>query len=122
MLDPELPNHFEKYDVIFLQNVLFHLDHKDAEFAFKNVFKVMKPNALLFIEGMELDMKEKLTSEAGLIPVDEKTSEIYNHSRMHIPLDWWNYYYGNEPYSILSTNNPRRFCTIFKKEQAVSYN
>jgi len=118
LLDSNLPDAFSKYDIVFLQNVLFHLNHEDAEFAFRNILKVMKPNALLFVDGMELDMKEKLTFENGLIPVDEKIAEIYSSSRKHIPQDWWNYYYGNEPYSIFNRNNNRRFCTIFKKEQA----
>jgi len=116
LLDPDLVEKFEKYDIVFLQNVLFHLEQGDAKAAFNNVIKVLKPKSALFIDGMELEMKEQLTGEHNLNPVAERVGEIYRYSRLHFPRDWWNYYYGNEPLSIFNFGNLRRFSTVFLKE------
>ena len=117
LLDPNLADNFKQYDIIFLQNVLFHLSTEQAKQAFSHVIPLLKSCSALFIDGMELDLREELTQLYNLKPVDYKTGEIYQYSRRHIPRNWWNYYYGNEPYCLFNKWNKRRFCTIFTKDK-----
>ncbi len=113
LLDPHLANNFVNYDIIYLQNVLFHLPAEQAKQAFSHVLPLLKSRSALFIDGMELDMREELTRQHNLQPLKYKVAEIYRYSRKHIPRDWWNYYYGNEPYVFFKKWNTRRYCTIF---------
>lgn len=113
LLAPEIVDRFRPADIVFVQNVLFHLPPDMARKAFANVLRLLKPGAFLFIEGMELDMRSELTKAADLVPLDYRVKEIYEYSRRHIPTFWWRHYFGNEPYSRLSSNRIARYSTIF---------
>ena len=113
LLDPDLAQRFEPADIVFIQNVFFHLEPADAITAFENVLGLLKNRSALFIDGMELDMKERLTARAGLIPLAYKCREIYSSARRHVPARWWNYYYGTEPYMVFRRGRLRRYSTIF---------
>lgn len=115
LLDPELHRRLEPADIVVAQNVLFHMTPDDARRAFTNIVKLLKPRSVLFLDGTELDMRVGLTERAGLEPLEFRTKEIYEYSRQHIPENWWDYYYGNEPYSRFSSDRARRYGTIFLK-------
>jgi chemotaxis methyl-accepting protein methylase len=116
LLAPDfLEKHKNGYEIIFLQNVLFHLEDCDAQDTFERVIKLVKPGGLIFIDGMNLDMREKLTQQHRLIPIFDQMENIYSYSRKHIPRDWWNYYYGCEPINIFNRKKIFRYCTIFSK-------
>jgi chemotaxis protein methyltransferase CheR len=113
LLDPALDERFDQADIVIAQNVLFHLPPELARRAFATIVGRLKPDAVLLIEGMELDMRVQLTRAAGLRPLPFKVKEIYGYSRRHIPQNWWDYYYGNEPYFPLARDRSRRYGTIF---------
>lgn len=113
LLDPGLDQRFSPADIVFAQNVLFHMPPDLARRAFANIVKCLKPGGVLFLDGMELTMRVELTRRAGLVPLDFKVREIYRYSRAHIPPKWWEYYYGNEPYFPLATDRLARYGTIF---------
>lgn len=100
-------------DVVFVQNVLFHMDEKSARRAFAAAVSTMKPRSVLFVEGMELDVRVELTREFGLEPLCYRIREIYEQSRIHVAPRWWNYYYGSEPYCRFARDAKRRYATIF---------
>ena len=87
-----------------------------ASQAFRNGVRLLKPKSALFIDGMSLDLREKLTSEEGLVPLDYACREIHEFARTHVGERWWNYYYGMEPYASWHRDRLRRFSTIFLKE------
>ncbi len=113
LLDPDLARRFEPADIVFAQNVFFHLEPADAITAFENVLGLLKDRSALFIDGMELDMKERLTARAGLIPLAYKCREIHSSARRHVPARWWKYYFGMEPYLVFRRGRLRRYSTIF---------
>jgi chemotaxis methyl-accepting protein methylase len=113
LLSDGLATQFAPADLVVAQNVLFHMPPEMARRAFANIIRFLKPGGVLFIEGMELDMRVELTAKANLAPLDFHTREIYDYSRRHIPVNWWDYYYGNEPYFPLARTRLRRYGTIF---------
>jgi chemotaxis methyl-accepting protein methylase len=114
LLSPELPEKFAPADVVFAQNVLFHLRPALARQAFANLVRMVRPGGQLFLDGMELDMRVELTRQAGLEPLDYEVRRIYQDARRHVPENWWDFYYGSEPYSYLTADRTRRYCTIFE--------
>lgn len=116
LLDPTLNERFDRADIVVAQNVLFHMPDELARRAFANIVGFLKPHSVLLIEGMDLDMRVELTRAAGLQPLPCRTKEIYGYSRRHIAANWWDYYYGNEPYFSLARDRSRRYGTIFLNE------
>jgi chemotaxis protein methyltransferase CheR len=113
LLDESLSRRFGPADVVFAQNVFFHLPPHLAERAFRNVVRILAPRACLFIDGMNLDMKMSLTREYDLTPLEDGYREIYASARRHIPPRWWDYYYGCEPFRWTARDRVRRYSTIF---------
>lgn len=110
--DP-LANLYPPGDILFLQNVLFHLEYNAAHRAFNNALSTGKTHHALFIDGMSLDMRVELTHRHQLVPLDYKIRAIHQHARRHVPEDWWNYYFGAEPYLFFKPERQRRYSTIF---------
>jgi len=102
-------------DLIFVQNVLFHLDKGDDGIAFRNAMSLAKERSVIFMDGMSLDRRILLTKEAHLKPLNYRLKEIHDHARRHVPDDWWNYYYGAEPYLFFKKDKVRRYSTIFMR-------
>lgn len=117
LLDSEgLKDRFGPAQLVFAQNVLFHLKPADVEIAFANLYRMMAPRSALFIEGMDQDLRIKLTEKYGLEPLLEDQRRIYSETRVHTPKDWWNYYWGSEPYFPLRPDRERRYGTIFLRK------
>lgn len=113
LLDARLRDRYARADLVFAQNVLFHLDPASARSAFDNVAQCLKPEGVLFLEGMDLNLKVELTRKRNLRPVADQCRAIHEQSRVHIPMAWWNHYYGTEPYSMFRKDHIRRYSTIF---------
>ncbi len=119
LIDPALDQRFRAADIVVAQNVLFHLDRAAAQAAFENLVRLLRPRAALLIEGMDLDLKVMLTRRHQLVPLRYRCREIHEQSRSHMPLAWWRYYYGAEPYSILRRDRFRRYGTVFTRALSV---
>jgi chemotaxis methyl-accepting protein methylase len=113
LLDPGLNEQFEPADIVLAQNVLFHMPPDVAHRAFANVIGLLRPGAVLLIEGMDLDQRVALTRAAGLEPMRLRTRQIHRYARRHLAPNWWDYYYGCEPYFALARDRSRRYGTIF---------
>lgn len=113
-----LRERYGQADVVVAQNVLFHLPPPLARRAFDNVVSTLAPTGVLFIEGMDQDLRVSLTQAHGLQPLEWRSREIYEESRRHIPAQWWRFYYGAEPWMWLRRAASRRYGTIFLKGSA----
>ena len=110
---PALHAAFAPADIVTAQNVLFHMQPKMARVAFANAASFLKPRSALFVEGMDAELRVELTREHALRPLVSNLKAIYSETRVHTPRDWWNYYWGTEPYFPLRTDKERRYGTIF---------
>lgn len=113
IVSDQLDSIYPKGDIVLIQNVLFHLDDDQAEVAFSNGLKTAKETSAIFIDGMSLDMREKLVGYNRLKALDFQVKKIHEYARRHVPDEWWKYYYGMEPYSYLTPNRLSRYSTIF---------
>lgn len=104
---------FEKAPLVIAQNVLFHLPPPQATTAFENIVSLMTPHAALLLEGMDLGLRSNMTARHGLRPLPYDVRQIYEETRVHTPRDWWNYYWGMEPYTPFHPDRERRYATIF---------
>jgi chemotaxis methyl-accepting protein methylase len=109
----QLQQKFTAADIVLAQNVLFHLAPDDATVAFENCLRFLKPRAALLIEGMDADLRIDLTRKHELRPLTANQKRIYNETRVHTPPDWWNHYWGSEPYLPFRKDKKHRYGTIF---------
>jgi chemotaxis methyl-accepting protein methylase len=108
-----LRKHFGKAPLVIAQNVLFHLSPANATIAFENLVSLTTSRAVLLLEGMDLGLRSALTARHGLRPLPTDARQIYEETRVHTPPDWWNYYWGVEPYTPFHPDRERRYATIF---------
>lgn len=108
-----LRKHFSKAPLVIAQNVLFHLSPSQATTALENLVTLMMPRAVLLLEGMDLGLRSELTARHSLRPLPTDARQIYAETRVHTPRDWWNYYWGTEPYNPFHPDRERRYTTIF---------
>ena len=114
-LDANLKYTVEKSDIVFAQNFLFHLKPKFAQKAFANIYNLLKPKSVLFIDGMDLNMRQKLTRKHNLEPLDFMIEKIHNEARVGRTGSWPWTYWGLEPFSNAKREWRRRYSTIFLK-------
>lgn len=100
-------------DVVFAQNFLVHLKRKDSLKAFANIISLLKTRSALFIDGMDIDIRSRLTREYGLNPLRYKIEEIHNEAGMAKSIGWPYAYWGLEPLNKRRRDWVRRYSTIF---------
>jgi len=127
-LDSALVERFGQADILFAQNFLYHLPPKESGEALENLCTLLKPKSALFIDGVDLDIRERVTSAQGLIPLDFKIEEIHNELRsvsVNSSGDYsetsgsgWPYqYWGLEPLSKETKDWKRRYATVFVRDK-----
>jgi len=117
VLHKDLANKAGKADIIFAQNFLFHFRPKTARLAFENICRLMQSRAALFVDGMDLGLRRKLTRTHGLEPLDYRIEEIHNEARRERGTAWPYEYWGLEPFSKSKRDWKRRYSTIFLRER-----
>ena len=111
----ELVSRFGTAPLVIAQNVLFHLTPEDAAKAFSNLVQLTAPGGVMMVEGMDQDLRVELTRQYGLEPFTENLRAIYNETRVHTPPNWWQVYWGSEPYLPFRAHRAHRYATAFKK-------
>ncbi len=115
-LNPNLKRSIGTADIVFAQNFLFHMKPKTAARAFNNIYHLMNPKAALFIDGMDVGLRQTLTRRNDLIPLEYKIEEIHNEARITRGVGWPYSYWGLEPFSMTKRGWQRRYSTIFMKK------
>ncbi|MGH7467775.1 MAG: CheR family methyltransferase [Longimicrobiales bacterium] len=116
LLDPGLVQRFGRADVVFAQNVLFHFPRRQARFAFQQLCALLRGPGALFIAGMDLDLRVRLTRKHGLLPLEHRVREIHEDARVLRGRFWPWYYWGLEEYQPNRRDHVHRYATIFLKQ------
>jgi chemotaxis methyl-accepting protein methylase len=115
-LDPNLKEVIGASDIVFAQNFLLHMKPKIAINAFNNICLLLKPRSALFVDGVDLGIRQKLTKKNRLEPLVYKLKQIHNEARRARGIGWPYSYWGLEPFSTTRKNWERRYSTIFLSE------
>lgn len=116
LLDETLLNQLPQFDLVFAQNLLFHLPRNKVGTAFDYLVQKVKPGGFLFVNGMDTDQRVKFSKRFDLEPLDYLVEEIHNDARVDRGDAWANYYFGREPFSRESRNWLRKYATVFRKQ------
>ncbi|TLD44323.1 MAG: Chemotaxis protein methyltransferase [Accumulibacter sp.] len=102
-----------RYDVVFAQNFLLHMDDATAAIAFARVVGASRPGGALFVAGMNLDSKLALVRSHRLIAVDWEIEAIHNSDQMRRSAWPWGYW-TLEPIDASRPDFVMRYSTIFR--------
>lgn len=107
-------------DIVFAQNVMCNLRRPAARRLFANVVAMLKPRSALFIDGMDLDMRERCTREHHLVPLTFAVQRIHDEARL-VRGDRYPWFAaGLEPSLPRNRNFERRYSTIFLRGAGTS--
>jgi chemotaxis methyl-accepting protein methylase len=113
-LDPDIKNTVSKCDVLFAQNLFNNLQPKIARKAFLNIIDLLKEDGFLFVDGMDLGLKVRLTRKKKLAPININIEKNYELAKTYVN-PWPEWYSGLEPLSKDKKDWTRRYSAIFKK-------
>lgn len=102
-------------DVVFAQNMLCNMQRPMARRAFRSICTLLGPRSALFIEGMDLDMRSRMTRDARLEPFDHDVRRIHEEAREVRGLRYPWFATGLEPWSTGRRDSVRRYATVFLK-------
>jgi chemotaxis methyl-accepting protein methylase len=116
VLSPDLATRVGRCDILFAQNFLFHLNRKDAHRAFDNLCELLNLRAALFVDGMDLGLRQKRSRARRLVPLEFRIEEIHNEARRARAAGWPDHYWGLEPFKTFTRDWQRRYATIYLKD------
>lgn len=105
---------FQNFDVVLGQNFLIHMQDEMASKAFFSLLQAVRPGGALFVAGMNLDLRTRLSRQSGLTPVECGCQDIHNCDPVR--RGWWPWkYWSLEPFDQKRANFYYRYGTIFIK-------
>lgn len=115
VLDPRLVEAVGKADIVLAQNLLFNFPPHLARQGFANLCTLLRSPAALFIDGVDIGMRERLTRAAGLAPLEYRIEEIHEDARRLRGSSWPWHYWGLESFDASRKDRLQRYATVFLK-------
>ncbi len=109
--DPGLVTSLGPQDVVMACNVLGPMDDTVAEACLRNVVKLLVPGGTLVLDGIDLDVKARVTRSLGLMPVTRYLEEI--HCADPTKGDWPWTRWAHEPIDYQRSDWEYRYATVF---------
>lgn len=113
VLDPDLPKIVGESDIVLAQNMLYHFPPRTAAKAFRNICKCLAPRAALFVDGMDVGLRARLTRALKLAPLDFEIEQMHEEARSERGSCWPYIYWSLEPLDKRRADWRRRYATIF---------
>ncbi len=113
VLSPQF-HQFKNYDLVLGQNFMIHMNEASAEIALASLVAAARSGGVLFLGGMDLEMKTSLLTAHKLVPLDWNIIRIHEEDDMRRSTWPWNYW-SLEPIRSHDRNYLTRYSTIFLK-------
>jgi SAM-dependent methyltransferase len=111
--DPELIRDLGYQDIVVASNFLCHMAPADAERCLRNIGNLVNRQGHIFVSGIDLAVRTKVTLNLGWEPVEELIEEIHDGDRSvraDWPWEWW----GLEPFSRRRPDWKARYAAAFR--------
>jgi chemotaxis methyl-accepting protein methylase len=111
--DPSLVVALGLQDIVVANRFLCHMHPEEAEDCLRNLARLVKRGGYLFVSGVDLGVRSKVSRELGWRPVTELISEIHEGDpslRRGWPLEYW----GLEPLDQTRIDWKTRYASVFQ--------
>jgi chemotaxis protein methyltransferase CheR len=109
--DPALGATIGSQDVLMVCNVLGPMNDAIAEECLRNVVRLLVPGGTLVLDGLDMDLKARVTQSLGLTPVTRYLEEI--HTADPTKGDWPWTRWSHEPIDHERADWQYRYATVF---------
>jgi chemotaxis protein methyltransferase CheR len=109
--DPGLAAMIGPQDVVIVCNVLGPMDDAIAEACLRSLVNMIVPGGTLVLDGIDLDLKSRVTQSLGLKPVTRYLEEI--HTADPTKRDWPWTRWSHEPIDYQRADWQYRYATVF---------
>jgi SAM-dependent methyltransferase len=100
-------------EIVVASNFLCHMDEVLAETCLRNITRLVGPQGYLFVSGVDLDVRTKVTDDLGWTPLQELLEEI--HDGDPCMRTFWPWHYGGlEPLNKKRRDWKRRYAAVFQ--------
>lgn len=100
-------------DIVVANRFLCHMEPPDAEQCLRNVAQMVRPGGLIFVSGIDLDVRTKVAIDLGWHPVKDMIREVHEGDtslRHGWPVNYW----GLEPFDEARKNSAIRYASVFR--------
>jgi 2-polyprenyl-3-methyl-5-hydroxy-6-metoxy-1,4-benzoquinol methylase len=89
--DPEVHNALGLQDIVIANNFLCHMNAAEADKCLRDISRLVKKDGYLFVSGIDLDVKVRVATDLGWMPIEELLEEIH-HGDPRMMVEWpWSY-------------------------------
>jgi SAM-dependent methyltransferase/mannose-6-phosphate isomerase-like protein (cupin superfamily) len=100
-------------DIVVANNFLCHMHPPMAERCLRNIARLVRPHGYLFVSGIDLDVRTKVSADLGWHPLQELLEEI--HEGDPCMKTYWPWHYaGLEPLNKKRSDWKRRYAAAFQ--------
>lgn len=113
-LDPGLRHAIGQQDMVLANNILCHMYDREAEQCLRNIAGLMAPGGYLFMYGVDLDVKSRVASSLGLVPVRDMIEDVYLadwNALARWPFSYW----GREPFDGTRPDWEMRYAAVYQR-------
>lgn len=117
--DPLIVQALGVQDIVVANRFLCHMEPADAEACLRNVARLVKPGGYLFVSGVDLSVRSKVSRELGWRPVTDLIREIHDGDpslSRGWPLEYW----GLEPFQEDRRDSMIRYASVFQVVDTLS--
>ena len=100
-------------DLVVASNVLCHMEATEAERCLRNIARLVRPGGYLLVCGIDLDLRTKVTTDFGWIPLQEMLDEIHEGDPS-MRNAWPCNYAGLEPLDKRRADWRTRYAAVFQ--------
>jgi chemotaxis methyl-accepting protein methylase len=111
--DPDLPEVLGRQDIVVANRFLCHMDPPDAERCLRNVARLLTPGGHLFVSGIDLDIRTKVSRDLGWTPLPDLIGAIHDGDPS-LRRQWPCGYTGLEPLDTTRADWRVRYASVFQ--------
>lgn len=100
-------------DLVVANNFLCHMEAPEAERCLRNIARLVRPDGFLFVSGIDLDVRTRVSDDSGWAPVEDLVEEIHEGDPSVREIWPW-HYSGLEPLDKRRQNWKSRYTGAFQ--------
>jgi chemotaxis methyl-accepting protein methylase len=111
--EPAILDQMGPQDIVVASNFLCHMERSEADQCLRNIARLVDAQGVIFVSGVDLDIREQVARDLGWQPVDELLEEIHDGDSC-LRGQWPFQYTGLEPLNKRRPDWRLHYATAFQ--------
>jgi len=110
---PELQDQMGLHDIVVANNFLCHMERVEAEKCLRNIGRLVDAHGVLFVSGIDLEIRQKVARDLGWQHIDQLLEQIHDGDSC-LRGQWPFQYAGLEPLNKHRSDWKMRYAAVFQ--------